>query len=107
MVAPITAGKPSASATKAIAEASIMTISPFCSCVKNLGATTVGSMPGARRGRCDGHHQMFDCYPQRIPFLAAVLEHRLVAQECGDLRVPLELGQILRRGQFRLIARGI
>src|SRR5262245_37458375 len=32
---------------------------------------------------------------------------RLVAQECGDPGIALELCQILRRGQLRLVARGI
>src|ERR671934_3102208 len=108
MVAPITAGKPSASATKAIAKASIMTVSPFCSCVK----TPVQRRSEACRGLAAGDVTAITNWSiairsSRIAFLTAVLEHRLVAQECGDLRVPLELGHILRRGQFRLVARGI
>src|SRR5262249_62090383 len=35
------------------------------------------------------------------------LDGRLVAQERGDGRVRLKLRQILRRGQLRLVARGV
>jgi hypothetical protein len=65
MVAAMSAGKPSAIATKAKAEATIMTISPFC-LAENPAAATTGTMSRPGFDRCDGHHEMVDCDVERF-----------------------------------------
>jgi hypothetical protein len=65
MVAAMSAGKLSATATKAKAKTSIITISPFV--WRKAPCSEAGTMPRPGSDRCDGHHEIGDCDVARAP----------------------------------------